>query len=157
MDQIGGNCERRLNAVADGVLAAEPENQQSASRGQPVAQQTQPCLQREVMQDGDRGDQVVADGEPLAADVGPLEPHVRRHAQRASLAENLVVDIDRVYMTGALAQPPRQVAGATTDVERALDVPGQLAQHPPVVVRVVVERVSYVACVAPGHDAAHRS
>ncbi|GAA5009019.1 hypothetical protein GCM10023257_64530 [Streptomyces hyderabadensis] len=131
--------------VRGGPRPVEADDDQGAAGSQVPTEGVEGIGERQVVDRGDAGDDVVGPGGKVGQGVGDGEGGRRRRgSQRARPCGDHRIRIDAVDRVGAGGEQAGQVTGAGTDVQRAPEPAGELPQDPAVVVGVVVPGVNGV-------------
>ncbi len=123
------------------LLTGQADDDQGAAGSQVVAEGGERVGERQVVEDGDAGDDVVGAARDSGGCVGDREGHAGRVRGRSQLprpGDDRRVGVDAVHRGGTGGQQPDQVTAAGTDVQGTAEASGELPQDPRVEVGVVV-------------------
>jgi hypothetical protein len=109
-------------------LAGAADDHEGSARGELIAEAAERLGEREVVEDGDAGDDVVEAGGDSGRGIGDGEGHGDTgRGQLPRPADDFGIGVDPLHTTRApYGEQPHQVTTPTTDIQRPPEPAGQL-------------------------------
>lgn len=125
--------------IPEGRLAGKADHYQGPAGRQMLAEVSESVGERQMVDGGDAGDDVVRAGRYPRGRVRDGEGHRSgRDGQFTGPGHDVRVRVDSVHRLRPCRQEPGEFSAAGADVQGAVASAGELPQNPPVVVGVVV-------------------